>query len=153
VLTVCSFPRTHWGIDISLTLTTDMLCKPCLSIFNCNRVQENKLLQAGFHVVCLRDIRLSNRLGCALCAQLYRKLKCSICPPNESDEDFWLTKYHLYYRFVENVGRSDQFTLSFRLSAESPAENLAQAGPSVESVICTHEFHIASFESNYKLSI
>ena len=118
-----------------------MLCDSCLSIFNCNRVQEGKILQTGFHIIRLHGIRQSGRAGCALCAQLYHKLKCSIVPANEPGEDFWLTQYHLHYRIIEYGGSSDRFNLSFRLSAPE--------GPARDTIICTHEFQIASFDSNY----
>ena len=127
-----------------------MLCDSCLSIFNCNRVQGGKVLQTGFHVVRLRGVQLSGRAGCALCAQLYRKLKCSIVPANEPEEDFWLTKYYLYYRIIEHGVSSDNFNLSFRLSTECPAEDAITEGPARDTIICTHEFQIASFDSNYK---
>jgi hypothetical protein len=127
-----------------------MLCDSCLSIFNCNRVQRRKVLQTGFHVVRLLGVQLSGRTGCGLCAQLYRKLKCSIVPENESEEDFWLTKYHLYYRIIELGSSSDHFYLSFRLSTECLAEDAALEGPARDTIICTHEFQIVSFDSNYK---
>lgn len=127
-----------------------MLCGSCLSIFNCNRVQGGKVLETGFHVVCLRDVKRSGREGCELCIQLYRKLKCSIVPANEPEEDFWLTIYYLYYRIIEHGSNSDQFNLSFRLSPECAAKDAALEGPARDTIICTHEFQIASFDSNYK---
>lgn len=72
------------------------------------------------------------------------------CPANESEEDFWLTKYYLYYRIIEHGGSSDHFNLSFRLSTECPGEDAAPEGPAKDTIICTHDFQIAPFNSNYK---
>jgi hypothetical protein len=129
-----------------------MLCQSCLSIFDCRRVHGKKVLQRGSHVICLRGVQLSGRAGCPLCAQLYRKLKCSIVPANESEEDFWLTSYYLYYRMIENGSFPDSFNLAFRLSTKCLPEDAILEDIARDTIICTHEFKVASSNSKYRSS-
>lgn len=124
-----------------------MLCNSCLPVFDCNRVDGRKVFQRGCHVIRLRGVQLSGRAGCPLCAQLYRKLRCSIFATEDVQEDILLTRYYLYYRIIENGSIPGSFNLAFRLSTECFPEDTAFEGSAKDSVICTHEFHIASSSS------
>jgi hypothetical protein len=128
-----------------------MLCQLCQSIFNCDRSQRGKLLERGFHVVSFRGIKLSGRAGCALCAQLFRKLKNGF-PEQDIDQAFWSSKHRLYFQLDEHRDHPDRFTLSFRLAASSNSVDAASESSNGDVAETLNQFHVASYNSKSLLS-
>ena len=125
-----------------------MLCHPCQSIFSSERSQMGMLVQGSFHAVSFHGIQKSGRAGCALCAQLFRKLKDEF-PQQDLDQSFQLSKYRLYYKLVEHLGDPERLTLSFQLAVGSNCVDAASESSDrdVAETTSLHQFHVASYKS------
>lgn len=107
-----------------------------------------KLLQGSFHAVSFYGIQKSGSVGCALCAQLFRKLKDEF-PQQDLDQSFRLSKYRLYYKLVEHLDDPDRLTLSFQLAAGSNCVDAASESSDrdIAETTSLHQFHVASYKS------